>query len=249
MIKNDKALHIFDFDMGVSMYSSLHFYNPAKTYSAMMDFTATEFRIVPGNEFPHDLLLDCGNGKTLELEHPVYDDMRITPSSFDRPGVSDPTIVKVQPGGSGDTYLYEFADGNAASFVVQLPHTYKVGEDIKVHVHWTPGDHGEAEDGNTVGWKIDYTWANINGAFGEMTTADCSDACNGVDWEHNMSPEVTITGTGKSISSMLICNIRRTDTGSDDTWNGTVSGERPLILEVDFHYPVNTLGSRTWSTK
>lgn len=180
----------------------------------------------------------------------VWDDLRVTPGSFDRPGSSDPVIVSVQPGGSGTaTWLYEFAKNNIASFTVQLPHGYKVGSDIKAHIHWTPGARGNEENGSTVGWKIDYTWASINGAFGSMATLDLSDACNGVDWEHNMTPNITITGTDKGISSMLICNVKRTDTGTDDTWAGTASGSLPMLLEIDFHYQIDTVGSRDTASK
>ena len=138
---------------------------------------------------PSDLHIDCGTDKTVELDVAVWDDLRITPGNFDRPGVSDPTIVTVEPnGGAISTYLYQFAVDNIASFTVQLPHTYAVGEDIKVHVHWTPGNRGNEENGATVGWKVDYPWASINGNFGDMVTADLSDACDGTDWKHQMTP-------------------------------------------------------------
>lgn len=179
----------------------------------------------------------------------AYDDLRVTPGSFDRPGASDPVIKAVTPGGGTTTYLYEFAINNIASFTVQLPHGYVEGQDIRVHIHWTPGSRGNEENGKTVGWKIDYTWANINGAFGSMATADLSDACNGVDWEHNMTPEVVISGADKKISSMLICNVKRTDTGTDDTWVSSTTGELPLLLEIDFHIPMDAIGSRDWSSK
>lgn len=179
----------------------------------------------------------------------VYDDMRVVPGSFDRPGSSDPIIKAVTPGGGGTTYLWEFAKNNIASFTVQMPHSYKTGQDIKVHIHWTPGARGNEENGATVGWKIDYSWASIDGVFGALATADLSDTCNGVDWEHNMTPDVTITAAGQGISSMLICNVKRTDTGADDTWASAVSGQLPLLLEIDFHYPIDTVGSRSWSSK
>jgi hypothetical protein len=82
-----------------------------------------------------------------------------------------------------------------------------------------------------------------------MATADLSDACDGTDHKHQMTPAVTITGTSKNISSMLICNVKRTDTGADDTWAGTGSGDLPMILEIDFHYQIDTLGSRQIGTK
>jgi len=180
----------------------------------------------------------------------VWDDIRIPPGSFDRPGIADPTMVAYQPAGTGlSTYVYQFAKDQLASFAVQIPHNYKVGSDIYLHIHWTPGPNGATENGNTVGWKIDYTWAGISDTFGAIATVDCSDACDGTDHKHQMTPDVQISGTGKGISSMLMCNIKRTDTGTDDTWAGTASGALPILLEVDFHYQIDTVGSRERTTK
>jgi hypothetical protein len=179
--------------------------------------------------------------------NPVWwEDIRINPGSFDRPGVSDPTQVVYDVGGGGvNSYLYQFAVNNLASFTVQIPHNYKIGEDIYVHLHWTPGPKGTAEKGKYVGWKINYSWAKIGGIFETMQTADLTDMCAGENHKHQMTKDVRITGTDKNISSMLICNVKRTDTGIDDDWVGSTSGNLPLLLEIDFHYPVDTLGSRT----
>lgn len=174
----------------------------------------------------------------------VWDDIRIVPGSFDRPGVADPAMVVYNVNAGGvNTYLWEFAKNDIASFTIQLPHSYHEGENIYVHVHWTPGARGNEESGNTVGWKVDYSWANIDGSFPTMGTADLSDACAGTDHKHQMTPEVAITGTGKKASSILLCNIKRTDTGTDDTWDSTTSGQLPMILEIDFHFPINSLGT------
>jgi hypothetical protein len=203
----------------------------------------------------HDHSGDSGDGgrvptSSISGSTVVYDDLRILPGSFDRPGTSDPTIVAYAPGGGAiSTYLWQFAKNNIASFAVQIPHGYKVGEDIKCHIHWTPGANGAAENGATVGWKVDYSWANVNGNFGAMATLDLSDACDGTDHKHQMTPDVTISGSGKGISSMLICNVKRTDTGADDTWAGTASGSLPFLLEIDFHVPLDTIGSSDWGTK
>lgn len=201
---------------------------------------------------PTDLTITTGAAKTLVLNTPVWDDLRVTPAGFDRAGIADPALVSYTPTGSSiATYLYEWQVDDIAYFTVQLPHSYKVGTDIAVHVHWTPGLRGNEESGNKVGWKVDYTWANIDGTFGAMGTADLSDACDGTDDKHQMTPDVTIDGhtAAKGISSMLICNIKRTDTGTDDTWVGTASGQLPLILEIDFHFSCDTLGSRAIGTK
>ena len=39
------------------------------------------------------------------------------------------------------------------------------------------------------------------------------------------------------------------DTGADDTWAGAGTGNLPLLLEIDFHFPIDTIGSRTDDTK
>jgi hypothetical protein len=180
----------------------------------------------------------------------VWDDIRINSGSFDRPGISDPAINTYAIGGGGiNTYLYEFKLGDVASFTVQIPHSYIEGETIYVHIHWTPGSRGAAESGNYVGWKINYSWANINGTFGSALTADLSDVCDGIDHKHQMTPDISITGTNKGISSMLVCNVTRTDTGTDDTWVSLAAGQQPLLLEIDFHFPIDTVGSRERSSK
>lgn len=174
----------------------------------------------------------------------VWDDIRVTPGGFDRPGISDPTLIAYDVGGGGlASYVYEFDKNNIASFTVQMPHGYKEGESIYAHIHWTPGSRGVAENGNYVGWKIDYSWASINGTFTAMQTVDLSDVCDGTNHKHQMTPEAEIPGTGKTMSSMLICNIKRTDLGTDDTWVSGSSGQQPILLEVDFHYPIDTVGS------
>ena len=195
--------------------------------------------------------LDIESDGTIEFNGTatVWDDMRILPGSFDRPGVADPAIVPYAPGGGGNTYLWEFAKNDIASFTIQLPHSYKQGTDIGVHIHWTPGTRGNEESGTTVGWKVDCSWANINGTFGALSTSDLSDTTVGTDHTHQMTPEVNITGTGKNISSMLLCNVKRTDTGTDDTWASINSGQLPLLMEIDFHYEIDTVGSRTESSK
>jgi hypothetical protein len=216
-------------------------------YGAMASYTGSEIRFGDSTNYT---AIESDGTLRFSGDATVWDDIRVVPGSFDRPGSSDPAIVSLAPSGSGTTtWFWEFAKTNIASFSVQLPHSYKAGSDIYVHAHWTPGNRGNEENGATVGWKIDYTWASINGALGAMAELDLSDACDGTDWKHQMTPEVAITGTDKGISSMLICNIKRTDTGTDDTWASSTSGQLPLLLEVDFHFEMDTFGSRLQGAK
>lgn len=177
----------------------------------------------------------------------VWDDLRIVPGAFDYAGTGDPVLIDYQPGGSGTTFkVYSFQASQQAFFTVQIPHNYKEGSSIYCHTHWTPGTRGNEEDGKTVAWKLDYSWASINGNFGASTTADMTDTCDGTDHKHQMSPDIEIVGTGKGISSMLICRVFR-DAG--DSWVGTTAAQSPIFLEIDFHYMLDTVGSRAQSSK
>jgi hypothetical protein len=183
----------------------------------------------------------------LTFSDTVWDDIRITPSGFDFVGVNDPTLVDYQPGGSGATIkLWEFAKDDEGFATIQLPHGYKTNGQINAHVHWTPRNYGVAQRGNTVGWKIDYSLADINGAFAAMSSVDLSDAVpsDGVDHQHLMTPGVQLTvPTGFHGSGMILVRIYRSDTGTDDTWSETLSGRLPLLLEVDFHFEMDKVGS------
>lgn len=183
--------------------------------------------------------------KAIEYQDTVWEDMKIVPGAFQFVGVGDPTLVDWQPGGSGTTFkVYKFQLNNAAYFTVQVSHRYKQGTDLEAHLHWTPADRGNEESGNLVGWKIDYSWANVNGVFAPSATVDLSDACTGTDDYHEIASSVAIVGTSKNISSMLVCKVYRSDTGADDTWVGTTAAQSPALLEVDFHFEIDTAGSR-----
>lgn len=177
----------------------------------------------------------------------VWDDLRIVPGAFDYAGTGDPVLIDYQPGGSGTTFkVYSFQASQQAFFTVQVPHGYQHDSSIFAHVHWTPGTRGNEESGKTVAWKLDYSWANIDGNFGASNVVDMTDTCDGTDHKHQMTSDIEISGTGKHISSMLICRIFR-DTG--DNWVGTTAAQSPIFLEIDFHFMSNTQGSRTISTK
>jgi hypothetical protein len=182
--------------------------------------------------------LDSVNGILLGGTTKVWDDIRINPGSFDRPGTSDPSLVA-----AGSTYLWEFQKNDSATVTVQFPHSYSAGDTVYIHLHWTPATRGNEEGTATVGWKAGYTWASIDSVFPAWTVADLSDTCENTDWDHLYTQDIAIPGPGKFESSMMLINVKRTDTGADDTWASAVSGQLPILLELDIHYPINKLGT------
>ena len=53
-----------------------------------------------------------------------------------------------------------------------------------------------------------------------------------------------ISGVGKEMSSMLLCSLQRNASQASDTYNGDIH-----LLEADFHYEKDTIGSREENIK
>jgi len=192
-----------------------------------------------------DWILESPADKTLVIVDGAWEDLKIVPGAFTFGGSSDPSLTNWQPGGSGATFkVYSFAKNDQVFATCQMPHAYQLGTDLKFHIHWTPKDRGITESGKLVGWKVDYSIANVNGTFPVSGTVDLSDAVTGTNDKHEITSSVTVSGTGLNISHIIMCRIYRSDTGADDTWVGTTAAQSPALLEFDIHFQQNTLGSR-----
>lgn len=178
----------------------------------------------------------------ITYEDSVWNDLKIVPGAFSFGGSSDPVIRDWTLGGT-DFKVYKFDKNDQVFATCQMPHSYKEGSDLQFHIHWTPCDRGTEESGSLVGWKVDYSIANTDGIFGSSSTADLSDACSGVDDEHELTASVTVSGTGLTISHIIMLRIYRSDTGADDTWAGTTT-QAPALLEFDIHFENDTAGSK-----
>ncbi|HEY9115465.1 MAG TPA: hypothetical protein VIN10_12265 [Bacteroidales bacterium] len=180
----------------------------------------------------------------------VWDDLRV-PLSEPSTGTVKPAWHEFPYANSGSyPYINWFrASGvDEMYFVVQLPHDWKEGTAIYPHIHWSPSQNGAS--GPTVPrWGLQYTWANIGEVFPAYTTIYGTTTVPSetlVAGKMYLTPLFAgatndgISGTGKTISSMLVCRIFRDGDNSQDNFAGLAGA-----LEVDFHYEINTLGSRT----
>jgi hypothetical protein len=138
------------------------------------------------------------------------------------------------------------ANEHEVFFTAQLPHRYEEGSDISPHIHWVPkGNAGAAN--RCVRWGLEYTWANPGVTFPAATiiytdaTDDSTQTIQGeqlVASRHYISAFSGISGTGKVISSMLVCRLFRNSSHADDGYL-----QEAGLLEFDFHYAVNSMGS------
>jgi hypothetical protein len=83
--------------------------------------------IQTNNMSPSDLMVSTGDGKTLELQTPIWDDLRVVPGMFQFGGGQDPTIDTWQPGGAGRIFrVYAFQTSHV-DLPIQLSHQYVEG--------------------------------------------------------------------------------------------------------------------------
>lgn len=170
----------------------------------------------------------------------VWEDLMIPGLSVGT-AASAPDLISFGP--SGNLKMFAF-DGNSTSeqvfFSCQLQHAWKLESTIKPHVHWTPTTTGS---GN-VKWFFEYSWANIDGTFGAPTTISVVQAASGTAWQHQLASLPDIAGTGKGLSSMLVCRLYRNPADSQDTY-----GDDAAFLQFDIHYEMDTVGSREAASK
>ena len=190
-------------------------------------------------------------GIYLEGTATQWDDLRIAINSTKLGGSKDPgfAVFKTDGGApaSQGVFLYWFDKSNEEElyFVAQMPHAWDEGTDIECHVHWVPASTS-ASAGLDVCWGLEYTWANINGTFGNTTLIYGDEQTNGatetitVD-KHYLTELGTIDATGKTMSSMLVCRVFRDATGAGGTDD---YDDDAGLLEIDFHYQINSLGSK-----
>jgi len=171
----------------------------------------------------------------------VWDDVRVPLSTAKRIGNSDPDWEVFKNG----VYALAFdaSTDQEVMFSVQMPHGWKLGSSLNPHVHWAPS----TTDTGSVTWKLEYTIANINGTFGNTVTLDVTDAGDGTAFKHQYADLGDISMSGYTASSdvsiMLMCRLYR------DVDDGDDYADDAFALEVDFHYEIDTVGSRAEASK
>ena len=187
------------------------------------------------------------NSSTGKFEYNVrWDDIRI-PITNMKPGISnDPTFEKMIDDGSGSTgvFSYSFAKNSEdeMGFSAQLPHSYKEGTDLDFHVHWAPSVGTDTGD---VVWGLEYQVKSIDGTYSTSTIVEKTIAASGTALKHTLTDVSEISGTGLKISAMIMGRIFRKvkavgDGGYDD---------KVWLLEADFHFQMNTVGSQNETSK
>jgi len=166
----------------------------------------------------------------VKLLDTVWDDLRAPATAINPPGqASDPDWDAIEGG-----WLFDAASTEVLFVIMQFPHTYKEGSNIRPHVHWEPTD---ANSGNVV-WRMEYKWYNVNGTRpGSWTQEDITDAADGTSGKHQIAAFTEIDGTGMGLSSLFVWKISRIGGDASDTY-----GVDARMMEIDIHFQVDTPG-------
>jgi hypothetical protein len=167
----------------------------------------------------------------------VYNDILVNPNAVRLPAVSAPAFVAYK-----GSQVLEFSKTatNTVHFQVQLPHSYAEGQNIEFHFHLAYPNNGT---GNTR-WAFTYSWANITGTFPTETTVNVTAASPNSAGYHQLVGMGSLTGTGKGISSVLLCSLSRLGADGTDTYDDVV-----YVTSFDFHIPMDTVGSKKETSK
>ena len=166
-----------------------------------------------------------------------WDDLRIDTNNIKLDATNPPSETAYKGG-----FVLEFPDNanKKIYFSVQFPHSRSVGSDVHFHLHYVIDTNGSGAGAENVKWIFTHSWADIGSAFPTETTVNTGttkDVQNINADVHVIHEIAEIDGTGKDISSMMLCSLER-DTTVADNYTGHI-----YLMEVDFHVQLDSLGS------
>lgn len=204
--------------------------------------TASTYRIgSPGSPYSegHFDSLTTGelNVETWALTGDIWEDLYVPVTLVRVPGSEAPVWTDFN---CSQVLAFEYQalsdNEEEVFFVMELPHTYKEGTGLEAHVHFV---YSVNSVGEQVRWGLEYTWANLDGAFpGSSTIYVLTEASNNDAGYHREASFPTIDGSGKKICSMLLCRLFRNSSHADDTFT-----ENVYLLAIDAHYRLDSFGS------
>lgn len=168
----------------------------------------------------------------------TYEDLQV-PVLTTKSNTNPPSLTTFK----GNTVLFAFSEENAQNeeqvyFSIQFPHAWNEGTTVYPHVHFTCG----TTSADSVRWGLEYTWADVNGNFGNTTTIYCSKQIgNAFDHKVVGFGGITPDTNQDNISSIMVCRLFR---NSSNLIEDSYTGHDVYLIMFDIHYQVNSLGSR-----
>lgn len=169
----------------------------------------------------------------------TWDDLVISATLINPAGSPAPPAIDNTDG----SLLFDAAGVETVIGIFQIPHCYLAGSDIVFHIHWAKST---SATGN-VTWQMKYKWANIGAtlpAFSSLTAGVRLTTDNNTADENQLTSWTALSGTGKTLSSILIVYLERTGTDGGDTY-----GADAKLFSFDVHYRKDSNGSSQQTVK
>ena len=172
-----------------------------------------------------------------------WDDLRFPVQAINPPGqASDPDVEA-----STGALLFAAGGTELVYGIAQMPHAWREATAIVPHIHW---QKTTSAAGNVL-WQFDYEVFN-NGDVAAMNFPNQLQVTEPVGGtpDNDTANEALISSfgevsmTGKNISCLIHWKLSRIGGDAADTY-----GADARLLEVDFHYSIDSLGSAEQFTK
>jgi hypothetical protein len=191
-----------------------------------------------------DLLVKTATGKTIKLNSPVYEDVNAAVASAKVPPSNTPTWAAF----TANTNAYTFAIDNYADLgTIEIPHSYKEGTDLEIHLHLATNGTNNAT-ARKAKYTVFYTYVIPDNGTNQFSsesslTAELTIPANQLDKSGYYLSMGTISGIPIKIGTQLKMRIKRI------AGTGTEPINDPFLGMVGVHYQKDTIGSRSMSAK
>lgn len=182
--------------------------------------------------------LDIPNKKYVDDSFDKWDDLQVAIGAVGF-GSSAPSWTAYK---GGEVLAFNPSQNNSITFTAQIPHSYEEGTDLDFHLHLVHPTNPTGE-GQKSKWTLTYSWAKFDEAFPSETTLTKEIDASMADL-HKYEDVAELDGTGKTISSILICSLTRNGTDAADTYTDDV-----YLVALDFHFKKDSNGSTTERSK
>lgn len=196
---------------------------------------------VRAHEYVVTVLVAVAPGMWISVNNSAgrWDDLRFPVTGITPPGAAS------DPARNTTTGLLEFSKSatNTIAGVVQLPHRWVAGSELRPHIHHSASTATDPAAGNPyVVWQLEYRWYNANDVVPVSYTADAqvfllADLVDGrpVAQAGVFTP---IDGSGYRDSSILEWKLSRLGASGGDTYDDV-----DTLAEFDIHILQDSLGS------
>lgn len=177
----------------------------------------------------------------MEGKATVFNDI-VCPLIVRTTGVGRPTLATMV----GNIQQYTFAVNAYAEIeAIDLPHSWKEGSEVEIHVHWATGGLNDATV-RGVKWEIEYAYAGMTGAYTTATTdsAEAVIAANEPAGTLHYTTVDTFIPTGYTIGTQMVLRLKRIASVTN-----TAPAADPFALAVGVHIEQDTIGSRERGSK